>query len=72
MALPRMTELMEKWDREILSGLDSPDEATRLAASSAAVSFAVLRELKKIRLILERATDIEIDDEANEDEENQV
>lgn len=65
MSVPRITEILED---AIQKGLDSKDEATRTAAASAAVAFASLKELKKIRRVLEEEYDVEISDDDIEDE----
>jgi len=59
MSVPRITQILEE---EIQSRIGSQDEATRREATSSYLSFAILRELIKIRLVLEEATDMEIDD----------
>jgi hypothetical protein len=67
MSVPRITQILEE---EIQARLDSQDEATREKATSDYLAFATLRELRKIRLLLETATDTEVTDEDVEGEEN--
>lgn len=69
MSVPRITQILEE---QIQAGLDSQDEATRMAASSAAISSAILSELRKIRLLIEDETGTEISDDDVEDEEENI
>lgn len=69
MSVPRITQILEE---QIQAGLDSKDEATRVAASSAAISFAILRELRKIRMIAEDETGTEIPDDDLDDVEDEI
>ncbi|MCK9361825.1 acyl carrier protein [Patescibacteria group bacterium] len=66
MSVPRITEILEE---EIQARLDSQDEATREKATSDYLAFATLKELRKIRMILEDETGTEIPDEEIENEE---
>jgi hypothetical protein len=59
MSVPRITQILEE---EIKERINSKDEATRIKAASDLVSFAILRELIKIRLVLEAESHTEIDD----------
>lgn len=59
MSVPRITQILEG---ELKARINSADEATRIKAASDLASFAILRELIKIRLVLEAETNTEIDD----------
>lgn len=68
MSVPRITELLDQWIEDWFS---SQGEATQGREATDLILFAVLRELKKIRLILEDAHGMETpDDDVSEDEEN--
>jgi len=58
MSVPRITEILEA---EIQTRFDSEDAATRQKATADYLAFATLQELKKIRLMLEEETGIEIE-----------
>ena len=60
MSVPRITQILEG---EIQARLDSKDEATREAAIASYFLSATLRELTKIRTILEIETGTELGDE---------
>ncbi len=69
MSVPRITQILEE---EIQSRLDSQDEATRKAATSEYLAFAILQELRKIRYILEDVTNTEVSDkDISQDEETE-
>lgn len=69
MSVPRITQILEN---EIQSRLDSQDEATREGALASALQFAILHELRKIRLLIEDETGTEISDDDVEDEEENI
>jgi hypothetical protein len=66
MSVPRITQILEE---EIQARFDSQDAAMREKATSDYLAFAILKELKKIRLLLENATGIELSEDDFESEE---